>query len=620
MMMDSYIYNPVTGEGCVGTRTVVLNPENREEHIPQAMLDDPRFILVRNDMRAWKLLRVKYDFEFWAVTCVRIKDKLSGEDIPFRLNAPQRRVLALIESQRTRRRPIRIIMLKARQWGGSTLIQMVMAWIQCVHHRNWNSLICAHVKDTAATIRGMYTKMLASYPEDMWTEDTKPQFKPFERSVNTRIIHGRGCKVTVGSSESQDAVRGLDCVMAHLSEVAFWTRGTSNTPEGLIRAVCGSVARVPDSLIVLESTANGVGNFFHSEWLRAEKGESDKIPVFVPWYEIEMYRAPVEDPGALMDSLDEYEKGLRALGCSPEQIQWYRDKLSEYPSRELMAAEYPTTPAEAFTNTGHGVFAIDKIEGLRSMCREPEAVGELSTAGRGYDALIIHGFVHDSKGCLKVWKFPDNSRRMVDRYVVAVDIGGRSEASDFSVIAVIDRCGSRGLPEVVAQWRGHIDHDLLTWKAASIARWYADALLIIESNTLETENTEGEHGLFILSELNRVYPNIYRRQAFDKASGATENRIGFHTNRATKSLVINNLIGVIREQAYIERDADACNELTVYEVRPSGTFAAREGCHDDIVMTRAIALYVAANMDEPLPVTALRNRRLPRFSHFRVTS
>lgn len=617
--MNAPVYNPVTGEGCVGSRKTVLNPENREEHIPQAMLDDPQFMLVRNDMRAWKLLRVKYDFEFWAVTCVRIKDKLSGEDIPFRLNAPQRRVLALIESQRTRRLPIRIIMLKARQWGGSTLIQMVMAWIQCVHHRNWNSLICAHVKDTAATIRGMYTKMLASYPEDMWTEDTKPQFKPFERSVNTRIIHGRGCKVTVGSSESQDAVRGLDCAMAHLSEVAFWTKGTSNTPEGLIRAVCGSVARVPDTLIVLESTANGVGNFFHSEWLRAEKGESDKLPVFVPWYEIEMYRAPVEDPVALLESLDEYEKGLLSLGCSPEQIQWYRDKLSEYPSRELMAAEYPTSPAEAFTNTGHGVFAIDKIEALRSMCREPEAVGELSVTGRGYDALTIRGFVPDSKGGLKVWKFPDTSRRMVDRYVVAVDIGGRSEASDFSVIVVIDRCGIRGLPEVVAQWRGHIDHDLLTWKAASIARWYADALLIIESNTLETENTEGEHGLFILSELNRVYPNLYRRQTFDKTSSATENRIGFHTNRATKSLVINNLIGVIREQAYIEHDADACNELTVYEVRPSGTFAAREGCHDDIVMTRAIALYVASNMGEPLPLSTLRSRRLPKFSHFRLT-
>lgn len=322
------------------------------------------------------------------------------------------------------------------------------------------------------------------------------------------------------------------------------------------------------------------------------------------------------DPDALLESLDDYERGLLKLGCSPEQIQWYRDKLSEYPSRELMAAEYPTTPAEAFTNTGRGVFSMEKIEALREGCREPKAVGELSTGGSGYGALTVKGFVPDSKGCLKVWSFPDRSRRIVDRYVVAVDIGGRSTASDFSVIAVIDRCGSQGLLEVVAQWRGHIDHDLLTWKAASIAQWYGEALLVIESNTLESENTEGEHGLFILSELNSIYHNLYRRRTFDKISSATEDRIGFHTNRATKSLVINNLIGAIREQAYIERDAEACNELTVYEVKPSGSFAAREGCHDDIVMTRAIALYVAMNMGEPVPVAAVRCRKLPKFSHF----
>ena len=48
------------------------------------------------------------------------------------------------------------------------LIQIYFAWIQIIHRRNWNSLICAHVKDTAATIRGMYTKLLARYPEEYW--------------------------------------------------------------------------------------------------------------------------------------------------------------------------------------------------------------------------------------------------------------------------------------------------------------------------------------------------------------------------------------------------------------------------------------------------------------------
>ena len=131
-------------------------------------------------------------------------------------------------------RPLRLIMLKARQWGGSTVILAYMAWIQCVICRNWHSLICAHVKDTAANIRGMYTKMLASYPEHYWDGDEPPRFRPFERSVNIREIAGRNCRVTIGSSENQDAVRGADYAMAHLSEIAFWSDTGQRSPDKFI--------------------------------------------------------------------------------------------------------------------------------------------------------------------------------------------------------------------------------------------------------------------------------------------------------------------------------------------------------------------------------------------------
>ena len=63
---------------------------------------------------------------------VKIKDKQGQEDIPFILNRPQRRYLDMLETQRACNKPIRIIMLKARQWGGSTITQVYMAWILCV--------------------------------------------------------------------------------------------------------------------------------------------------------------------------------------------------------------------------------------------------------------------------------------------------------------------------------------------------------------------------------------------------------------------------------------------------------------------------------------------------------
>ena len=587
-------YDPIRGVGCIGKRTRVDASHlgfSAEVWLPKSMLADEKYPVASTNADAWVKLRCHHDFEFWCATCVKIKDKLSGQDIPFHLNAPQRRVAAIFESQRTASMPIRAIMLKARQWGGSTLTQMYMAWIQSVHCHNWHSLICAHVKDTAASIRGMYSKMLSAYPEQYWEGDVAPKFTPFERSTNIREIAGRGCRVTVGSAENQEAVRGSDFAMAHLSETAFWSDSTTRTPERFIRAVCGAIALVPYSLIVMESTANGVGNYFHTEWLRAKEGNSDKTPIFVPWNEIEIYRLPVANPQKLWDSMDDYERELWNNGLTLEMINWYHHKRAEYPSHAMMQAEYPSNDTEAFTCTGRNIFSLDSIEQLRTHCTPPAFVGELvGNTVVGEESLQNIRFVADQQGKLQVWKKPIEGASS-SRYIVAVDIGGRSASSDYSVIAVIDR--GEVHPEVVAQWRGHIDHDILTWKSAQIARWYGNALLVIESNTLESANC-GENSLYTLSQLNGVYHNLYRRPRLAQMTDTLDSRIGFHTNRATKSLIITHLIAMVRDCGYVERCNEACNELTTYEQLPNGSYAAKLGNHDDILMTRAIALYVAS--------------------------
>lgn len=162
-------YRPDTGIGACGQRVRVAVPASGggTALIPVSMTADPEYAAARSDITAWQRLRCRHDFEYWAVRCVRIKDKLSGHIIPFTLNAPQRKVLAVLEDDRLAGRPIRLILLKARQWGGSTLVQMYMAWIQTTQCRNWHSLICGHLKDTARSILGMYDAMIQSYPEEL---------------------------------------------------------------------------------------------------------------------------------------------------------------------------------------------------------------------------------------------------------------------------------------------------------------------------------------------------------------------------------------------------------------------------------------------------------------------
>ncbi len=573
--------DPVRGYGCGGERVEVPTPVPGLNYalVPSAMVADPQYALVKNDVVAWKRLRCRHDFEYWAVECVKIKDKMSHRDIPFVLNAPQRRVLGEFEARRLAGEPIRAILLKARQWGGSTLVQMYMAWIQSCLRTNWHSVICAHVKNTSMTIRGMYTKMLEGYPAELWEGDCEPRFVPYERSSDTREITGRDCRVTIGTSEKPDSMRGGDYAMAHLSETAYWPRSTTRSARDVVQAVCGSVAMLPCSLVVIESTANGVGDFFHSEWLRAKAGLSDKSALFVPWQEIDFNTLAGDDDDAILATLTPYELALWRRGCTAAQLRWRRRKAREFDTAERFNAEFPADDGEAFASGESAVFSGAKVEALRAGCVIEPRVGAVDASGTR--------FHDDEKGELSMWRAPEANAR----YVLAVDVGGRSANADWSVIAVLRR---GDCPEVVAQWRGHTDHDLLARRCVELARFYNRGLLVIESNTFETDNYGGssDSNLFILSRLAEEYPNVYRRESFDKVTGQRSMRVGFHTNRSTKGVLIAGLIEAVREGLYIERDGEACNELLTYCRLPNGSYAAKEGCHDDIVMTRAMALHV----------------------------
>ena len=297
------------------------------------------------------------DFERWARDCVRITDKLTGRPVPFRLNAPQRRVLGVLEEMRRGGEPIRLIMLKARQWGGSTLVQTYMAWMQLVRRKGWNSLICAHVKDASAQIRGMYSQLLREYPEGMKAGEARDwAFVPYEKSQSVCWIPAREAQVAIATSLSPNTVRGSNFAMAHLSEVAFWADGDERVASEIVRTVSGSVAREPDTLVVMESTANGTDNYFCREWRRAVAGKSDKRAVFVPWHEIEIYRKELAEGerAAAEASLDDYERGLLADGVELERVAWYHEKRREYATHEAMMAEFPSTAEEAFANAGCG--------------------------------------------------------------------------------------------------------------------------------------------------------------------------------------------------------------------------------------------------------------------------
>lgn len=606
-------YNPLTGEGSPLERVAVSLPaglrtvREGEVMLPRAMTADPRWPQCR-DRRSYEQLRFEYDFEYWAFRCVMIRDKRSGRRKAFRLNAPQRRMLRLLEDDRRAGRPVRVMLLKARQWGGSTMVQMYFAYMQIVVRSGWNSVIVGHKRNTSAIIRRMYGQMLADYPAELQSDPAKPMaLRGVAGAPSMRELTGRGCTIDLGTSQAPDSLRGTDFALAHLSEVAFWADTPRRSADDLIRTISGSVPAEADTAIVMESTANGVGGFFYDTWQAAEAGKNAYRTMFVPWYEADLYSVRLDDDGRrkVASTLTPYEEWLvESCGATLGQVAWYRAKRGEYKTDLQMHAEFPSSAAEAFVSTGAGVFAVADIDRLRPACREGRRGVLRGNALTGPDALKGLRFDSDACGQLTVWSEP-SAGCAAGRYVAVVDIGGRAATSDWSVIAVFDREGAEGKPEVVAQWRGHADHDIVCWQAAAIAAWYGRALLVIESNSLESGGVAAadDASLFILGELERHYSNMYVRHTPERVGGGVESRPGFHTNRQTKVAAVSALVKAVREEGYTERCAGALDELATYEIDLRGAYNARRGCHDDMLMTRAIGLYVIHTVPPPVRVT-----------------
>jgi hypothetical protein len=671
---EKRIYNPTTGEGCYGDRVQLTIEDAPYQHlfIPADMTKYPVYkelvekgtiaAILGDDYtednynRFWISfceLRIKYDYEYYAISYQTITDKLTAQFIPFLLNNAQRRILAVCERMRVAGRPIYLILLKARQMGGSTFIQMYMNWIQMVHQKNWNSVVCAHVKDASQTVREMYDRCIANMPK---LKNKVYTIKNASISGNIKVVPQAGCKITIGTAQEPDSVRSQDAKMVHFTEIAFYPNTEKMQTEALIASITSSIpTNVPNVLIAYESTANGVGDYFYNQWNSAESGESSFVSIFNPWYLLEIYREEFNGEfhghtgsekikGTVSDfvsTMNEYELQLfENIECTLEHINWYRGKKKSAASEMTMKQEYPSTALEAFQSTGKPVFKISDIELMRGQCKPPIAVGDLvsstNIAAARFETrlqkLIFADlkFIEDEqllseiknsdpstirnkeRNKLKIWEYPDTTQKITNRYIVSLDPAkGTSEGADNAVVRVFDRYWKMygGKTELVAQLITKEDKDIVVYKATQIAKWYNDALFVPESNTIESSDRYNE-GEFIFDIISDIYNNLYCRSSPEDIRQGIPPKWGWHTNKNTKPMVIANYTAYLREQAYVERDEQCLNEARTYETDKSGKMNAKAGCHDDILMATMIALQIDSEL--PMPTVIDENRMIRR--------
>mgnify|MGYP007101828556 CR=1 FL=1 len=688
-------FNPITGKGCPGERVKVTIPDCpiKKMLMPKRCAEHNIFMkrllkcgtikkYIEQDLRLEYtdetyedtvymifMIRATEDPAFAFIQFYMIQDKVSGEMKPFSLNYAQRLVLAELEDMRARREPIRLIILKARQWGGSTLSEAYEKWMQDFRHPNgWGMVILAHVKDATQRIRAMFTKMLQNQPGwSLGVKDQQLKLGSYNNSNSDFIVMNKRNEeignrtISVGSYERYDSLRSADTKMAHYSEVAYWKKTPGKEPEEVLSSIDGGIPLEPDTVEIMESSGRSAAGFFPDMYRRAKDPRlaSAWRAIFIAFFQIENDRKELDDKWPNIYSAGiawrrvEQHNNYRALafvfavwlyvnkdndqcpegwqetgrffwqlwqkGAPFEAINWYRHRRNAFRSHTYIATEAPSDDIEAFRASGNLIFDMYSVEALRRHEKLGEKqpifvgniVGNYDKGEKAIRTAHLEEFVGDGE-ILKIWQMPD-CLKVSNRYVVSVDIGGKNKTSDYTVMTVIDRFQMMfgGLPKVVARWRGHIRHDLLAWKAAQLAHFYNDALLVFESNTAETEkgkmDTEGDHFGTIINEIADDYTNLYiRESSYDEVTQKRVNKYGFQTNRLTKQYVIDNYIAYVDDQLYDEPDVQCYDEMAIYERHEDGSIGNVEGkdaagndAHDDIVMSTGIGLYISQMKMQP---------------------
>ena len=496
--------------------------------------------------------------------CLKIKTK-SGTVVPFRLNDAQRKLYAVAKRQQDAGKPVRLIILKARQLGFSTLTEGLI-FHACATRKNVNALIVAHREDATANLFRMsklfYDELpapvkpmlRASNAQELVFENpsklrSEREARPGLRSrIRCATAGGRG----IGRSDT------LQCV--HLSEYAFWPDGAdgkASTLAGILQAV----PSLPGTMVVIESTANGFEDF-KERWDAAVAGENDFEPVFFAWFENPDYSMPVV-PGT---EWTPEERELRdAYRLTDGQLQWRRWCIANNcgGSLDMFRQEYPASPGEAFLHSGTGVFDNEQI--VLRLERLP------GPAGRG--EFTDGEWTESETGAITLYELPEEGVP----YVLGGDTAG--EGSDYFTAIVIDNVSGR----IAAKLRQKYSEPEYVRQIYALGRFYNDALVAIETNF-------STYPVMKLQEME--YPNQYSREREDTYTRQMRKSYGFRTDRQSRPRAIANLVEVFSSHPEWFTDRELLEEMLTFCYNEDHRPEALAGKHDDLVMGAAITYAV----------------------------
>ncbi len=409
------------------------------------------------------------------------------------------------------------IILKSRQLGISTLSAGYSLWMM-LFQADKNILVIATGKDTA---KNLVTKVRVMYDGlPSWLKTNVEE----TNKLSLRFANGSQIKA-IASNESAGRSEALSLLI--LDEAAFIDK-----IDEIWTAAQQTLATGGDCIAL--STPNGVGNWFHQQWVGAEDGTNEFNTIRLHWTNHpdrdESWRKEQDKILGPSQAAQECDADFLTSGESvvdPKILTWYQENMVKAPVLEE---------------------GIDRN--------------------------------------LWVWEQPNYTKD----YIVVADVS-RGDGSDYSATQVFEVADM----VQVAEYKGKLGTTDYGHFLIDLATKYNDAILVVENNnigwaTIQTIIDRGYKNLFYQSkdlkyvDVEHQFSNKYRAE--DRGMVA-----GFSTTAKTKPLIIAKMEEYTREKLVKLHSNRLIDELFVYIYHNSKTEAMR-GYNDDLVMSYAIALWV----------------------------
>jgi hypothetical protein len=551
-------------------------------------------VTTANDLRDPKL------FPTYCSNFIWIANR-KNELVTLKFNRAQWKVWHAIEQCMAAERPIRLVILKARRVGVSTIVQAFNFWsAHLFEHRT--AITLAHASDSSLKLFEMQKLMYDRLAE-----------LPDGHPLRVKKLHLTTKRITFAGTHSTSQVlmvgkgtgRGFEAPHLHCSEIAFWREAH----EAMI-AVKNSTARLPHTSVFLESTPNGWGDEFHNQWLRAKKGFSAYVPVFIAWFDDDSAEMTpwFQESELSLDAEGHYgnEVELKAKhGLSMRQMAWRRYTIDNECDGDLQAflQEYPSDDETCFLVSGRAAFdpgglryqldASPQTEEERSAWRaaHPPCEIEIGDDGKPHAIPQVGGHL-----IIKVHPVPRH------RYGLGADPSEGDPGSTASPLAVLDLMTL----DFVAFWYGRTPPDMLADHAADIGGYYFDADIVFEANN---------HGIEFGRRLGeRNYPNIvHRTVSAETVAQEVTQKPGFINTERNRQDWFNTYRKYVRE-APKKKYPPIVHPQWVSEIATlvyvEDKAQAQEGClHDTCVASAIILHWHRGDRDsplEPLPLEVYR--------------